>query len=174
MLEAQSSSKRRASWVAFAKRKRAKLKAQGRCYSCWSLLGESKCKSYCDNCREKRLYAYQTKFRDKRIAAHKEAQQRLKLETFQAYSDVIPFCKCCQVMPIEFLTIDHINGSEFSSADRRKGLDSGNALYRRLKREGWPPGYRVLCMNCNFSVGHFGYCPHVNGVSMLNGRSHTA
>jgi hypothetical protein len=21
-------------------------------------------------------------------------------------------------------------------------------------------GYRVLCMNCNFALGHSGYCPH--------------
>ena len=33
-------------------------------------------------------------------------------------------------------------------------------LFQYLKRNNYPPGYRVLCMNCNFAMGHFGYCPH--------------
>lgn len=24
----------------------------------------------------------------------------------------------------------------------------------------YPAGFRLLCMNCNFAIGHFGSCPH--------------
>jgi hypothetical protein len=33
-------------------------------------------------------------------------------------------------------------------------------LYIWLRQRDWPPGYRVLCVNCNFAIGHFGKCPH--------------
>lgn len=57
---------------------------------------------------------------------------------------------------LEFLSIDHI--VPVGQARLRKGF----ALYAYLKRHAWPPGYRVLCMNCNFALGHFGFCPHRN------------
>jgi hypothetical protein len=37
---------------------------------------------------------------------------------------------------------------------------SGTHLYLWLKQNNYPPGFRVLCMNCNFAIGHSGYCPH--------------
>ena len=57
---------------------------------------------------------------------------------------------------MEFLSIDHINGSGLKHRQR-----VGYNLYGVLKREGFPFGYRVLCMNCNFAMGHFVGCPHV-------------
>lgn len=33
-------------------------------------------------------------------------------------------------------------------------------MYRWLRNHGYPLGFRVLCMNCNFALGKFGYCPH--------------
>mgnify|MGYP001568273127 CR=1 FL=1 len=36
----------------------------------------------------------------------------------------------------------------------------GSAFYRWLKQQGYPPGIRVLCFNCNCALGLFGYCPH--------------
>jgi hypothetical protein len=29
-----------------------------------------------------------------------------------------------------------------------------------LRQNSYPTGYRVLCHNCNFALGHYGYCPH--------------
>lgn len=41
------------------------------------------------------------------------------------------------------------------------GLSRGGGhFYGWLIREEFPEGYRVLCLNCNFSHGVFGYCPH--------------
>lgn len=35
-----------------------------------------------------------------------------------------------------------------------------------LKKNNYPPGFRVLCMNCNFSLGMRGYCPHQKEKAM--------
>lgn len=37
---------------------------------------------------------------------------------------------------------------------------SGQAVYYWLKRNHYPPGFRVLCSNCNFARGKYGHCPH--------------
>jgi hypothetical protein len=41
----------------------------------------------------------------------------------------------------------------------RKSIKNRN-FYLWLKQNDYPSGYRVLCMNCNFAEGKFGYCPH--------------
>ena len=42
----------------------------------------------------------------------------------------------------------------------RKVLGGGTAFFKWLRDNNYPKEYRILCMNCNFSIGHFGYCPH--------------
>jgi len=91
-----------------------------------------------------RVYTRKYRKRDKRLV-------------FTHYGGDPPKCTCCGETHMEFLTIDHINGG--GSKDRKKGL-IGHDFYAWLIRNGYPEGYRVLCMNCNFSLGHWGYCPH--------------
>ena len=68
-------------------------------------------------------------------------------------------CECCGETRIEFLTVDHINGLE----DRHKNSRSGEGLLDRVRKENYPKDkYRVLCYNCNCSLGFYGYCPHKN------------
>lgn len=70
-----------------------------------------------------------------------------------------PHCACCRESAIEFLTIDHVNGG--GNAHRREAkLNGGYATHLWLKKNGYPAGFRVLCMNCNMSFGQHGYCPH--------------
>ena len=69
-----------------------------------------------------------------------------------------PYCKCCGEWRIEFLTIDHVavDGAEH----RRQIGSSSSSLYYWLRRNGYPDGYRALCLNCNAARGWFGVCPH--------------
>jgi hypothetical protein len=65
---------------------------------------------------------------------------------------------------MEFLAIDHIDGG---GEKHRRTISDGKRLcglsfYLWLKRNNWPSGFRVLCHNCNFSFGAYGYCPHVS------------
>jgi hypothetical protein len=57
---------------------------------------------------------------------------------------------------MEFLSIDHVDGGGYQH--RKQLKDDG--LYRWLKRNKYPTGFQVLCMNCNVAKGHFGQCPH--------------
>lgn len=92
---------------------------------------------------------------------------KLRMETFAAYGGAK--CVCCGVTYTEFLCLDHINGG---GAKERMSEPGGHYLYRRLRKQGWPLGYRVLCFNCNSSLGFYGYCPHqVNPASYVPGRN---
>jgi len=89
----------------------------------------------------------------------KSARERLRISALIAYSDDPPYCKCCGEHTLEFLTLDHVDGGG-NATRSREGHRGGPAQYRRLRREGWPPGYQVLCWNCNAAKGLYGNCPH--------------
>jgi len=134
-------------------RRRKRLKGEGRCQQCRSKILSKRRTHYCGRCRAKRLELYRTRHRDKRLQAHRTAHQALKVATFEAYGGCL--CACCGETHMEFLSIDHIHGG-----GRQDRIKRGFNLYGRLKRDGFPQGFRVLCMNCNFAIGHFGKCPH--------------
>jgi len=95
---------------------------------------------------------------DNRPYERKRTSQ-IRLLVLQHYSGKeVPDCACCGESLIEFLTIDHIDGG---GHQHRKHLKKVN-IYHWLKARGFPSGYRVLCMNCNHSLGVRGYCPHQN------------
>lgn len=82
---------------------------------------------------------------------------KLKLEVWENYGGAK--CSCCGVSEREFLTIDHINGG--GGKHRKELRTSGSQhIYPWLKKNNYPEGFRVLCMNCNFSFGMYGFCPH--------------
>ena len=88
------------------------------------------------------------------------SQHKLRAETLKVYGGR---CACCDEASIEFLVLDHINGN--GNAHRREtGKYGGVNFYRMLKKQGWPLGFRVLCWNCNHSIGAYGYCPHGNSI----------
>jgi hypothetical protein len=85
----------------------------------------------------------------------KDYLKRLKEQLFTALGNK---CACCGEANPQFLTIDHIHGG---GTRHRRSLGSGRSMYLEIIREGIPRDkYRILCMNCNFSFGHWGFCPH--------------
>lgn len=69
-------------------------------------------------------------------------------------------CECCGEDRIEFLAFDHIDGLR-GRGIKRNGGDAADALALRIRREENPEStFRVLCHNCNSSLGFYGYCPH--------------
>ncbi len=88
----------------------------------------------------------------------------LRLEALEHYGNGHPQCACCGEDRMEFLAIDHIYGGG-GQHRKKEGI---HHLVRWLKKNGYPPGFRVLCHNCNFSLGAYGYCPHQHdGTSKL-------
>ena len=97
------------------------------------------------------------KVREKDIKRNSVRYKRLRIEVLSNYSDGKFECECCKENNIEFLCIDHITGG---GVKHRKEVGGGNNLYRWLKNNNFPKGFRVLCHNCNMSLGLYGYCPH--------------
>jgi len=89
----------------------------------------------------------------------KRNQDHARNAVFAAYGGYT--CACCGETEPKFLSIDHINND--GGEERRSGLysSSGTAFYLWLRKNAFPPGYQVLCMNCQ--VGKHrngGVCPH--------------
>ena len=100
---------------------------------------------------------YREEHRKNILEKHQFSRIRLKDEVFNAYGGWI--CACCGETRKEFLSIDHINGGGNRQKKELK-LGGGYSFYCWLKREGFPSGYRVLCMNCNFATRSGVICPH--------------
>jgi len=85
-----------------------------------------------------------------------DRRKNFKNIVFDYYSNGTMRCACCGESHIEFLTVDHINND---GASHRKQI-KGDNINTWLVLNNLPNGYRILCMNCNFSHGIHGYCPH--------------
>lgn len=65
-------------------------------------------------------------------------------------------CVCCGETQRVFLTLDHVDGN--GNADRRTRNNPDLAWW--LKKQGFPPGFQVMCWNCNAAKHILGACPH--------------
>jgi hypothetical protein len=81
--------------------------------------------------------------------------RELRLQALKAYSGEIPSCACCGELEIPFLALDHMDGK---GAEHRRQI--GTSIYYWTKINGYPPGFQVLCHNCNLAKGFYGICPH--------------
>ena len=77
------------------------------------------------------------------------AYRRVRLQTLIAYGGK---CACCGEDYEPFLAIDHVEGG--GSVDHRRS----GSMYSRLRRQGWPSGYQILCFNCNWRKGKLSEC----------------
>lgn len=154
-----------------AARRDARL-AAGLCANC----GKQPCwdgKTRCEPCHRK-LLASVARLNARRVAAGRcgrcgdhvlvpgykrcqpcidEARARhasQKLAVLAAYGG--PVCVGCGETEVAVLQIDHVNGDGNGHASKigRGNIARGRAkMYRWLKENGYPPGFRVLCANCN-------------------------
>jgi hypothetical protein len=74
-------------------------------------------------------------------------------------------CECCGETNPRFLTIDHINGGGAKHKRENKIVK----LYKWIKKNNYPEGFRLLCYNCNCARSkqrNKGICPHKQGAHM--------
>jgi hypothetical protein len=146
----------------------------GLCNKCDRALEYPKRRSKrCNECNRKLAYGYYRRdflldpelVRRTINAKAKKRTRDIRIEMIAAYGGE---CVCCGEQALEFLSIDHIYGD--GRQDREKLNVVGHTFYRILKRQGWPKDrYRLLCFNCNFAIGHFGYCPHQIQLELFSG-----
>lgn len=87
------------------------------------------------------------------------------------YSQNTYRCACCGESQYDFLEIDHVNGAGGKENIQLFGRRAvGSALYLWLIKNGFPPGYQILCSNCNNSKGRHGTCVHQRPILLRDER----
>ena len=76
---------------------------------------------------------------------------KVKLAALAIYSAGTMTCAVCGFADIRALSIDHIANDGYKEHKNSRG---GNNLAWKLKREDYPPGFQVLCLNCNWIKEH--------------------
>lgn len=99
---------------------------------------------------------YMQRTREIRRKHYRNYRNALRKEVFQHYSPTLS-CACCGETHFEFLQIDHIHGDGSNHRKRDKARDT--ILW--LKKNNYPEGYQVLCVNCNFAKRDYDkqFCP---------------
>jgi len=146
------------------------MKELGYCGNCgkefvrtrlWHKYCSDRCRDHANNTSEKHRIAARHVNRELQRARAVRSRKKVRMQTLIHYGGDPPACHCpggCTESHLEFLTIDHLegHGREHRSSMRR----NGTAFYVWLRKNSYPGGYRVLCYNCNCSLGNYGYCPH--------------
>lgn len=115
--------------------------------------------TYCKDCAREREKQRRLKNNEQIKYKHKLMRDKLEINTMAMYSQGgIIKCACCGERRQEFLTMDHINND--GADHRRKIGKTRQDLFRWLKSNNYPPGFQVLCFNCNCAKEYSGYCPH--------------
>ncbi len=76
---------------------------------------------------------------------------QVKLDVVRAYSSTMSCC-ICGTSFMEFLAVDHVDGGGRQHC-RGLGNHGSHRFYLWLQKNGYPPGYRILCHNCNLKHG---------------------
>lgn len=105
----------------------------------------------CSDCNKERIKEFAKSPRGKMLKS--ENHRKMRISVFSGYGGK---CQCCGEDKFEFLAIDHVNGG---GREERKRLSTGQ-IAKKIINNNFPPEYRVLCHNCNQSIGWYGYCPH--------------
>lgn len=105
----------------------------------------------CGACRVREAHPLR---REQRLQNQRLRTQRLRDEAFAHYGAV---CACCGEPHKAFLEFDHVENN--GGLHRREDHDV-NYLAAWLKSHGYPPGFQVLCCNCNRAKYRYGICPH--------------
>lgn len=79
---------------------------------------------------------------------------KLKKQLLDIYGSV---CQCCGEHRIEFLTLEHTDGT--GAEHRRESTHAWGAWIDAIDNPD-PDRFQILCMNCNWARGKYGYCPH--------------
>lgn len=90
--------------------------------------------------------------KEKVCISRKKAFQKLKLAVMSYYSRGTPKCTMCGYTDTRALSIDHVDGG--GREHLRTVVGGDNHFYRWLKHNGFPKGFQVLCMNCQWIKRH--------------------
>ena len=117
-------------------------------------------RKYRINNREK-VNAYQREYLkknpDKVRAARKNWHDKKREIVLNHYGNK---CACCGETTKEFLEVDHINND--GGRHRRTDKEARRITHWLIKNN-FPPGFQILCSNCNRAKRIYKICPHKIG-----------
>lgn len=139
-------------WNQYQNKKRQQKIERGECVRCKNKAEEGKtlCQKHANVVAEYNVRSAK-KDSDRHRKWVKRTRRNLRDDVLDHYGRA---CVCCGEKEDAFLTIDHIAG------DGAKHRGAGQNLYRWLRKQGFPLGFRTLCANCNLAMGIHGHCPH--------------
>lgn len=111
----------------------------------------------CKECVKRRSAQWRDENRERRNTIALRYYRKIRLKALLHYSNGMLQCACCGEDKIEFLAIDHIKND---GAEHRKKVGKTRAIFQWLQKHDYPPGFQVLCHNCNFAKSVHGECPH--------------
>jgi hypothetical protein len=105
--------------------------------------------------------------RRKKLAKYANVcRAKAKHEAFMRYGGYK--CACCGETELKFLTLDHVNNDGYMRKKYGKEPRGAAQLYGWLRKMGYPDGFQILCMNCNFGKArNGGICPHKKGSTTI-------
>lgn len=137
-------------WYATSKGKESRKKTHDKWY--YSQKGQSYTQAYYQK-PERKEAARRYWLSEKGKQRKRESLKRMRIRCLEVYGNK---CVCCGENRYEFLSFDHIDGGGIK---HRKETKYGE-IFRWLHKNKFPKGFRILCHNCNQSLGAYGYCPH--------------
>ena len=146
---------------AYAEQLKRRRRQMGLCVHCGKTAPASS-RSMCQTClRKYRDWNHVSGHRERERVRKVATRQALKIAVLAAYGGSV--CTCCGETQLMFLTIDHVDNK---GCQHRKSVPSRD-LYDWLKDNGFPPGFQVLCWNCNHGKHlNGGVCPHVGATNI--------
>lgn len=90
---------------------------------------------------------YREEYKERIRESGRKYRQKLKLEIFSVYSKGEPKCNECGYNDIRALCVDHIAGR---GSEHYKKIGGVGKLYSWIRKNNFPEGFQILCMNCNF------------------------
>jgi hypothetical protein len=99
---------------------------------------------------------WQKRNRGRLAERSKQQRQELRLEALRHYGGSPARCACCDTTYTEHLTVAAMDGDILFGASGQ----TGTTLYRKLAKENYPAGYRVLCWSCLMAKALYHACPH--------------
>lgn len=98
---------------------------------------------------------YRQLYPERYVAVRQRSAAKLRSELIAAYGGE---CACCGEQEPGFLTLEHIGRT---GKRHRDEVGQGEAVWRDLKKRGWPKdGFTLLCWNCNMATSRGRTCPH--------------
>jgi len=82
-------------------------------------------------------------------AYYKEWMTSAKEHCINMYSNGEACCAWCPQSDIDVLCLDHIDEGQTKAFTEKYGHRGGKFLFAKLRQMDYPPGFQVLCSNCN-------------------------